>query len=270
MWSSAVVAAVAAAAQMGVADLLGIIQWDGGEAPARTSDWSVQLTWVGFSFTVAVLTGALAGRRARQRLDRDNGIGARVTASVMAALGAGAAAALAWLPASDTTPPVRVDPSLVVAITAGAGVVVGLVVALIALSVPPVAAGLRTAITWTWLVAIGSAVAGITTHKPYPPPRLAVLDAPSLMPAAWWNGPRLMIAVAGLLGLVVALVARVYGAGRFGVALSGFAGPAVIASAYLIAGPGVVRRLADRDRCRPAGVGRRRDAGAPGIPPRAG
>jgi hypothetical protein len=239
MWTAAVVAAVAAAAQLGVADVLGIIQWTGNSAPARTTDWSGLLTWVCFSFAVAVFTGALAGRRELQRPTGREGIGARLAATLMAALGAAGAIVIAWLPAQDAEPPVRVDPALVVAITAGAGVVLGVVVALVALSSSPVAVGVRTTITWVWLLGIASVVAGITTHRAFAPPRLAVLDAPSRVPVQWWSGPMAMIGIAAILSLAIALVTRLRGSSRFGVALSGFSGPAMIAAAYLIAGPGV-------------------------------
>jgi hypothetical protein len=237
LWNSAAVAAIAVAAQLGVADMLGIIRWQGGE-PARTTDWNALLTWIGYSFAVAVVTGALAGRRAIQRPDRPDGIGSRIVATLLAAVGAGAGIGLAWLSAKDASAPVQVNPALVVAITAVAGVLVGVVISLIALSALPVAAGVRASIAWIWLVAIGCAVAGIVTHKPYPAPRLGVLDVPSLVAPSSWTGPRLMIVISAVIALVVAAIARWAGAGRFGIALVGFGGPAVVAAAYLIAGPG--------------------------------
>jgi hypothetical protein len=237
MWNSAAVAAVAVAAQLGVADMLGVIRWRGGE-PARTTDWNALVTWVCFSFAVAVVTGALAGRRAIQRPDRPEGIGARISATLLSAVGAGAAIGLAWLSAKDATAPVRVNPALNVAIAAGAGVLVGVVISLIALSALPVAAGVRASVAWIWLVAIGCAVAGILTHKPYPAPRLGVLDVPSLVAPSSWTGPRLMIFASTAIALIVAGIARWAGAGRFGVAMAGFGGPAMVGAAYLIAGPG--------------------------------
>ena len=47
-----------------------------------------------------------------------------------------------------------------------------------------------------------------------------------------------MVGAAAVVGLVVAGVARWRRSGRFGVALAGFGGPAVVAAAYLVAGPG--------------------------------
>jgi hypothetical protein len=88
------------------------------------------------------------------------------------------------------------------------------------------------------LVAIACALAGLATHQPFPSPRLGVVDAPSLIPDSVWTGPRVMIGVAAILGLVVAGIARWGGSGRFGMSMAGFAGPALVAAAYLIAGPG--------------------------------
>jgi hypothetical protein len=113
----------------------------------------VLLTWVGFSFAVAVFAGALAGRRTVRRATSADGVGTRITATLLAAVGASAAVLLAWLPAQDAKPPVRVHPELMVAATAGIGIAVGIVIALIALTLPPVAAGLRTSVAWLWLSA---------------------------------------------------------------------------------------------------------------------
>lgn len=47
-----------------------------------------------------------------------------------------------------------------------------------------------------------------------------------------------MVMVSGALGLVVAAVARGRGASRLGASIAGLGGPALVAAAYLIAGPG--------------------------------
>jgi len=238
IWNSPGVAVVAAAAQMGVAEALGIIRWGESFDASHPSDWNAVLTWVGFIYAVAVLGGAAIGRRAVRRPGRPDGMAARIVAALAAGLGAAAAVAIAWLPARTTKPPVNIDPELVVAMTAGAGIIVGILVALVAMSARPAAAGVRAAVAWMWLVGTGSAVAGIVTHEPFDPPRLAVIDAPSLVPTQSWSGPNLMIGLAAILGLTVAGVARWGGAHRIGMALSGVTGPAVVAAAYLIAGPG--------------------------------
>jgi hypothetical protein len=233
--NSAVVAAVVVAAQLGAADALGILPWDG---PHDDQAWTTLLTWVAFTFASAALAGALFGRAAFRRVRGRDGVGARVVASVTGAAGAAAVIGLAWLPAQDVRPPVNVNPGLVVSITAAAGVLVGLVLALLALSIRPLAAGVLTTVAWVWLLAVGAAVAGLASGEPYPAPRVGVPDAPSLIAPSAWTGPRVMIIVAAVLGLVVAVVARARGTSRLSTAVSGFGGPALVAAAYLIAGPG--------------------------------
>jgi hypothetical protein len=234
--NSAVVAACAVAAQLGAGDALGIIRWDG---PRDARAWTTLLTWLAFSYALAVLAGALVGRLAVRRHRGADSFGSRLTAALVAALGAGAAVGLAWLPAQSLQPPTNVDAGLVVALTASAGVLVGLILALLALSARPVAVGLQATAAWIWLVAIGATVAELSSDaQTYPAPRVAMLDAPSVLPASPWTGPRMMIIVAAAVGLVVSGVARWRGSGRLGAALAGFGGPAVVAAAYLVAGPG--------------------------------
>lgn len=233
--NSAAMAAVVGAAQLGAADALGILPWDG---PHDDRAWITLLTWLAFAFAGAVLVGALSGRAAFRRIRGRDGVGPRLAASATAGLGAAAVIGLAWLPAWDLQPPVNVNPGLVVSITAGAGVVVGLVLALLALSIRPVAAGVLTTVAWVWLLGIGAAVVGLTSGEPYPAPRVGVPDAPSLIAPSAWTGPRVMVIAAAVLGLVVAVIVRARGASRLGTAVSGFGGPALVAAAYLIAGPG--------------------------------
>jgi hypothetical protein len=235
IWNSLGVAALVVAAQLGVAQALGIIHWN-ASFEAGDPGWKSLLTWVAFIYATAVLGGAAVGRNAVRRPGKPEGTGVRVTAALCAAVGAGVAVTLVWLSARDLHPPVHVYPNLVVVTTSGAGIVAGLIVAVAALSAPPVAGSVRALVAWTWLVAIGCAAAGLATHRPFTPPRLAVIDAPSIVPEAWWSGPNLMIGVSAVLGFVVAAVARWGGAHRFGVAVSGLVGPLVVAAAYLIAG----------------------------------
>jgi hypothetical protein len=62
--------------------------------------------------------------------------------------------------------------------------------------------------------------------------RLGVIESST---PGWWSGPYPMIALYAALALTVAVAARRLGATPVRVALAGLAGPAVVASAYLIA-----------------------------------
>lgn len=242
--NSAVVAAVAVAAQLGAGDALGILDWQG---PHDSRAWSTLLTWVAFSYAVAVLAGAMVGRLAVRRHAGGEGVGSRITASIVAAGGAAATIGLAWLPSQSLTPPTNVNPGLVVSLTAGAGVVAGLVLALAALAARPIAVGLQAMAAWLWLLGIASAATelasadrtgGTADAAAVPAPRLGVPDAPSVIADSAWMGPRVLIIAAVVIGLAVPGIALWRGAGRVGAALSGLGGPALAAAAYLIAAPG--------------------------------
>ena len=237
IWSSLGVAVVAAAAQLGVAEALDILRWRDHYAPSGGDSWSALLTWVAFIYALSVLGGAVAGRRATHRRGRTDSVFARIAAGLAAAVGATAAIPLAMLHARTAVPAVNVHPELQVLVIAGAGVLAGLVLAVFALFVPPVAGGVRAMVAYVWLAAIGSAVAGVVSNRPYAAPSLAIIDTPALSNLGWWPGAYTMVIAAGLLGLGVALVARWGGVHRVGVAFSGLAGPALVAAAYAIAGP---------------------------------
>jgi hypothetical protein len=141
------------------------------------------------------------------------------------------------LAAQSAVVPVSAYPELVVATTTGAGIVVGTVLAILAGLVPTIGRNVRATVVWIWALGLFGAIAGYATHKTFRAPRLAVIDAPSLIPDTWWSAPSLMIAIAVVAGAVVAAVARWKGAGRLGTIFSGFAGPAAVAAAYLIVRP---------------------------------
>ncbi len=255
IWNSLGVAVVAAAAQLGAAQALGIVRWTNPYQPGGGDSWSALLTWIVFIYAVSVLGGASVGRRAVRRPGRWEATLVRVIAALSAAVGAAGAIGLAMIQARGAVPPVNVHPDLLVALVAAAGVVAGLILAVVALFVPPVAGGVRASVAWIWLAAIGSALPELITHRPAASPELGVFDLPSLRALSWWPGPYVMIVVAGLLGLAVALVARWGGAHRVGIALSGLAGPAIIAGSYAIAGIGDGDRTAFLASLYAAGAG---------------
>jgi hypothetical protein len=234
MWTSCGTAIVVAAAQIGIVHELGIVDSDrsyapGGDAPLRTL-----LTWVCFSFTVAVLGGVALGRRSVRGMPLT--MASRVSAALAAGLGAALASPLAWLPARTAGG----RPGLLTMICAGFGVALGIVLAIAAISAGAIAANVAATSTWVWLVALVSAVSMAIAGTPAHGITLGVINSPHPLPhRTWWSGPGLMIIMAGLLGLVTATVARWRRGDRLGVALSGLAGPMMITAAYLIAGPGI-------------------------------
>jgi hypothetical protein len=239
VWHAFGVAALVVAAELGAAQAFRLIRWDDDFGSGIVGSWPALLTWVGFSYVIAVVAGAAVGRRAVRRPTRPDGVVARTLAALAASAGAGAAVILVWLPSGDVRAPATVDPRLVVTLTASAGILVGAMVALATLSVAPLAGSVSVTVVWVWLVAIASALADTASGSARSAPRLAVVDAPGLVPVdQWWTGPSLMIGMAVVLGALVALVARWGGGSRPWIAMSGLAGPLVVAAAYLLAGPG--------------------------------
>jgi hypothetical protein len=233
-------AAIVAAAQLGIGYGLHIVDWGQRFDVGNDNAWSGLLTWTAFITAVAVLGGAAAGGPGIARRGRRVSLPARLTAAVAASLGALAAVPLAWLPARVARPETSVNPGMSVLMAAGAGAVVGLLVALAALSAATVAGGLAAAVTWVWAGALASAAVASAHGDPLDHPRLGLIEVPRLVPStAWWFGPEMLVGVGVALSAAVAALARRRGMGAIGVICSGLAGPALIAAAYIIAGPGV-------------------------------
>ncbi|MGE5830199.1 MAG: hypothetical protein ACM30G_17825, partial [Micromonosporaceae bacterium] len=232
-------AAVVAAAQLGIGYGLHIVDWGQRFDLGNDNAWHALLTWTAFITAVAVLGGAAAGGPGITRPSRRVSFPARLTAAVAASLGALSAVPLAWLPARVARPDTPVNPGTSVLMAAGAGAVVGLLLALAALSAATVAGGLAAAVTWVWGAALAAAVVATMHGDPVGRPRLGLIEMPRLVPpTAWWLGPELLVGVGVALSVAVAGLARRRGMGWLGVVSSGVAGPALIAAAYLIAGPG--------------------------------
>ena len=271
---SAAGAALVGAAELGIASALGLLAWPvrppGAEAEARTT------LWVVFIFATAVLGGigmsrdvvrairaAIASRRAlaavtrgsvrratlaavRSRaVDAARGTAAaltRVVAAVTAAAGAAATFALIWFPARGAA----MAPGQLreLALDAAIGVLLGTMLGLAALTAAPIAVAVAATAVWVWAFGIMSVWLAGTGPDQAPgqadlgPPRLGVLDAPHLIePTDWWLGPYLMVVIAVIIGASIAATARWIGSRRLAVALSGVAGPALVAAGYLVAGP---------------------------------
>ena len=231
------VGAVLAAAQVGVGSGLGVLDWPLSFSAIR--GWGQLLTWVAFIFAVGVAGGAVVGRRALRRPRPTLTIWTRAAAAGASGLGSAAAFPLVWIPVRVNQPTVDLAAEVTMAVTAGIGALVGMVLAVIALSWKPVASGVAVSAAWVWLFALISVGLAAKDHVRVTP-RLGMIDAPQALASdAWWLGPYLMVGVAALLGLLVAAVAGWKGAGWVGIALSGLAGPGLVASAYLITGWGV-------------------------------
>lgn len=231
-------AAIVGAGQLGVAYALGVLRWDQDFGP--TDDlWAAHLTWAPLIAALAVTAGALNGRRAIHRYDLREGFGSWTLVSLAALLGATVTVPLVALPAAAARTLAPLDPALNAGLAAGLGVAVGFFVALAALCARPVAGGVVTAAVWVWLVALVSAVAWLGQTREPAGQRLGVLDLPSLADGVERQLVLpVMVGVALSTSTMIAGYSRWLGEHQFAVATSGLAGPALVAAAYLIAGPG--------------------------------
>jgi hypothetical protein len=191
--------------------------------------------------------GAAAAERVARRHQYPPGIGTRILVALFGGIGASAVIPLSMQPARAAELAQSVDPALVVGLAAGLGAVGGVLVAVVALSLRPLAWHLATVATAVWL-------AGVAAVGPYLGPDGA---APSIrLGVPQWTvqageTDRLvemlgMPVLALLAGLVVAVVARSRREPALVSAVSGMAGATPLALAYLIAGPGTNGDTADQ------------------------
>ncbi len=264
--TSFVGAALIAAAQLGVGQAMSIIDV-GAYVRSSSADGHHRLTaWLVLIFAAAVLGGAAIGRRSiRRRLSivtrqvpaRRSAsyriraavsaargpvalAAARLSATIAAGLGAASAYPLIWVPAHAANVAAAGPAETALAITSAIGLAIGMVLAFCALAATAVGAGLAASVAWVWMCGIASVVLALGKNQPVRAPRLAVIDVPSLVSSReWWFGPYFMVGVAAALSALVSAGARWVGANRLGIAVSGFAGPALIATTYIVAGPGL-------------------------------
>ncbi len=211
-----------AAAQVGIAVTVRILQLD-----ARFDDvdaWSAQIALLAWFTLAAVMLGTVVS-------SRNAGLGTRFSAAIAAALGGALGSAVALVPARHADVPLG-DPLLLAGIAIGLAAAAGTLLAFVSAH--------GRALAWNAIVygIVVWALLGEATTGP-DPARLgqlseARLSGPLVHNLGLWGPP----AAAGVLALVVAVLARVRGQHRLPIALSGLAGPAMVAIAYLVAGPG--------------------------------
>jgi hypothetical protein len=219
-WGQAVASAfwfatITAAAQVGTASILGVLRMD-GDLDADT--WTGRLTLLCWFAVTSVIAGAYAGSRA-------SGSGTRLAASLAAGLGGALGASIALYPARETRLP-QGDAQLLAGIALAFAAIAGFILAFGLLS----ARALGWNVAATSVLAWGLLALGVAGHADdIRLGQISTVDGLTL-----WGLP----AALGVLSLITAIVARVRRHHRAAVAFSGIAGPATIALAYALAGPG--------------------------------
>jgi type IV secretory pathway TrbD component len=215
-WSRVLLTALGAAAltgagQLGVAYGLGIVRFARTFGPGTENQWNAQLAWVGWFAMVAAIAGA-------------------VTAAAVVPLSMQPARA-----AQLTTQ--SVNPALIVGLAAGLGAVAGLLAAIAILGLRTFTWSVATIGTLVWITALVSVAPHVGPKDTVPTIRLGVLEN-AVQAGNRWIETLGMPVAALLVGAAVAGIARWRQYPPLAAAISGLAGPATLALAYLVAGPG--------------------------------
>jgi hypothetical protein len=263
------VAAGCAAAQLGIAYGTGVVVWPTQTDARGESAWLASLAWISWIAATCVVLGAVLADRlaageiggAPPRRSPVDGLyqrlvpgsvttGAwRLVLALAAAIGGLLTVPLVAIPARLARRPDNYAPQLVAGGYAIVGVVIGLLLAIVALTARAVAANLLATSGWIWALAVTAGVSRATA---------GTRDTSTAPLAIWhfggghfvrstfsWPGAALMLSAAFLLGVVAAWPALRRGDNRIGIAISGAFGPLVIAAAYFLATPKLVGVQAD-------------------------
>ncbi|MGC4762338.1 hypothetical protein ACLQ20_05695 [Micromonospora sp. DT46] len=232
------VSLLAGAGQLGIAFGFGIVRLSGTFTGATINQWPAQLVWAGWFAANAAVVGAVLTERLARRDGGLAGTGRLLAVAGAAALGATVVAPLCMQPARAAEL-VSMDPVWAVGICAVLGALVGAGAAVAVLLQPPVGWNVAAIAGALWLLALVSVAPSLVSTGPLGTVRLGVLEPASLDAGA----------VQGLALVVLPLVALLAGAATGGLArwrghpplvsgATGVAGPALVAFAYLTAGPG--------------------------------
>lgn len=246
------VAAAAGAAQLGVGYGLGVFSWvptvHGGDEAA----WLASLAWTVWISALSVVLGAVVADRVGQpTVQSPTAVRAlrRAALSIAAALGGLVVVALTAVPARVAERADTFAPHLIVGGYAIAGVLLGLFISVAALVARSIAANVLATGGWLWLLAVTAAADGIAAGRD---PVVAQLGSwPVTTDGPWFRsvylpGAAIAAVAAAVIGFLAALPAARRRDGQAGVALSGAAGPALVAVAYLLAAPRLTGALPEQ------------------------
>jgi hypothetical protein len=249
----------AAAAQFGLGYGFAVIAWSPSAGTTVTSDriWLTSLAWTLWIAATSTVIGAVAAdRRSAGEIGAAPPRGAeraqpsvmataiwRALLSVAASVGALLSVALVLPPAHNATRADTTSPHLIAAGYAIVGIVIGIVLAVCALSARAAALNVVIISIWLWLLAAASVVVGVARGKGY---GTAVLEGWPLGDSSYfWHNfsidlTVLMLGTALIVGVASAWPATRRQENRVGVVLSGGAGPLLVAAAYVLTAPALV------------------------------
>ncbi|MFG1802245.1 hypothetical protein ACGFI4_19025 [Micromonospora carbonacea] len=168
-----------------------------------------------------------------------------VALALAAAVGALVTVLLVAVPARMAEVPGVAAPQATAAGYAGAGLFLGLLVAVWALRSPAAAANVIATVGWLWLLAVVAVVDGVLAGRGLTTAQLGIWQLSADRPGFWirdwfyWPGALLALGSALLIGALAARRAARSAEQRLGAAASGGAGPILVALAYLLVVPGL-------------------------------
>ncbi len=240
------VAAGAGAAQLGVGYGLGVFSWLPTVHGVDDAAWLASLAWTVWISSLSVVVGTLLGDRVGIPTVGISSLARllwRVVFALAAALGGLIVVGLTAVPARAAQRADTFAPHVIVGGSAIAGVLLGLFIALAAVSSRPIAFNVLFTAVWMWLLALVATADTLAAGGDLRVAQLGVWQVTAHGP--WFHsiylpGAALATGSALVIGVCAAWAGARRGAGRIGVALSGAAGPAVVAAAYLLAAPVLV------------------------------
>jgi hypothetical protein len=248
-WTRSIIAAVlassgSAAAQLGLGYGLGILVWAPNEANAAVTRgaWWAALAWTTWVAATSVVVGAVVGDRygGRSGSGLFVRVGRRVVMALAATIGGLVTVPLVAIPARGAQVVDNYAPEILAGVFAATGVVLGLVVALLALVARAIAANVFLSAIWLWALATVVVVDGLTSGRGIEYAQLGVWKFTEGGPS-WRSiyipGALLMLGAALLIGGLAAFPAAGRSDSRVGVAASGAIGPLLLAVAYVLASP---------------------------------
>jgi hypothetical protein len=254
------VAAGAGAAQLGLGYGLGIIAWLPSVNGTSEASWVASLAWAAWIAATSTVAGAIAAQRIGAP-DSASATGTdapatagnvlviglwRVALALASAVGGLVTVALVAVPARAATRADSVSPQSIAAGYAVIGVMLGLLMAIWALSSPAVANNVIATIGWLWLLAIVAVVDGVISGRGLASAQLGVWQITSDSERFWfrdyfyWPGAALAVGSALLIGALAARSTARLARRRVGAVVSGVAGPLLVAAAYFLAAPRLV------------------------------
>ncbi|MEV4621664.1 hypothetical protein AB0J74_23515 [Asanoa sp. NPDC049573] len=242
------IAACAGAAQLGLGYGLGIITWLPASDRVGEAAWAASLAWAAWIAATSTVAGAIGAQRLTESADVDGeppaaALLGRVSLVIAAAVGALVTVALVAVPARAAVRADTFSPQTIAAGYAVIGVLLGIVVAIWALSSRAAAVNLIATVGWLWVLSIVSVSEGVLNGGDQAPAQLGVWQITSGGEALWfrdylyWPGAALSLGAAFVIGALVARRPARDPLHRVGAAVSGVTGPLVVAAAYFLAAP---------------------------------